>query len=119
LDSGSSYRPNTRMKNIQVIDGALNAVYDIFAATDQDFVLIFPDGQDVAFIGEVQARGNNKELDEAFERIWKRRIPKRDAMGIDGTLFYELDHKKQYYPTRRDEEARNPDGTPLRQPASA
>lgn len=102
------------MKNIQVIDGALNAVYDIFAATDIEFGLIFPDGHDVAFIGEVQARGNEKELDEALARIWRRRIPKRDAMGIHGTLFYELDHKKQYYPTRRDEEARNPDGSHLR-----
>ena len=51
------------MKNIQVIDGALNAVYDIFAATDE--------GCDVVFADEV-------------------------------------------YPTRRDEEAKNPDGTDLR-----
>jgi len=29
------------MKNIQVIDGALNAVYDIFQATDEEFSLIF------------------------------------------------------------------------------
>jgi hypothetical protein len=106
------------MKNIQVIDGALNAVYDIFSATDEEFALIFPDGQDVAFIGEVQARGNGKKLDEALARIWRRRIPKREAMGIHGTLFYELDLKKQYYPTRRDEEARNPDGSHLRQPAA-
>jgi hypothetical protein len=108
-----------RMKNIQVIDGALNAVYDIFAATDEEFALIFPDGEDIAFIGEVQARGCKKELDEAFTRIWRRRVPKRDAMGIHGTLFYELDHKKRYYPTRRDEEARNPDGSHLRQSAGA
>lgn len=102
------------MKNIQVIDGALNAVYDIFAATDEEFALIFPDGQDVAFIDEVQARGKKKELDDAFERMWKRRVPKRNAIGIHGVLFYELEHKKKYYPTRRDEEARNPDGSHLR-----
>src|ERR1700744_615561 len=84
------------MKNIQVIDGSLNAVYDIFSATDEEFALIFPDGQDVAFIGEVQARGNVGKLDEAFARIWRRRIPKCDAMGIHGILFYELDQKKQY-----------------------
>ena len=35
-------------------------------------------------------------------------------MGMHGVLFYELDHKKQYYPTRRDEEAVNPDRTALR-----
>jgi len=102
------------MKNIQVIDGADNSVYDIFAATDEEFILIFPEGEDVAFIEEVLAHGPDKELDEAFSCLWKRRIPKRDAMGIHGILFYELDHKKKYYPTRRDEEAINPDGTCLR-----
>ena len=102
------------MKNIQVIDGADNSVYDVFAATDEEFALIFPGGEDVAFVDEVMARGPEKELDDAFTRIWQRRIPKRDAMGIHGLLFYELEHKKQYYPTRRDEEASNPDGTRLR-----
>ena len=102
------------MKNIQVIDGADNSVYDIFAATDDEFALIFPEGQDVAFVDEVMTRGPEHSLDEAFTRIWKRRIPKREVMGIHGLLFYELDHKRQYYPTRRDEEAINPGGTRLR-----
>jgi hypothetical protein len=93
------------MKNIQVFDGALNAVYDIFAATDEEFALIFPAGQDVAFIDEVLARGPRQDLDEAFARIWQRRVKKSEAMGIHGLLFYELEHKKVYYPTRRDEEA--------------
>lgn len=103
------------MKNIQVIDSALNAVYDIFAATEEEFALIFPPGQDVAFIDEVLARGPRESLDSAFMRIWQRRVLKREVMGIHGLLFYELGQKKQYYPTRKDEEARNPDGTPLRQ----
>jgi len=102
------------MKNIQVFDSAINAVYDIFAATDEEFSLIFPTGEDVAFINEVYARENIEELNQAFERIWKRRIPKKDAMGIHGILFYELDDKKEFYPTRRDEEAINPDGSRLR-----
>jgi hypothetical protein len=102
------------MKNIQVIDGAINSVYDIFQATEEEFSLIFPPGQDVAFIEEVMERGPTEELNVAFERIWKRRIPKRDAMGIHGLLFYELDVKMKYYPTRRDEEAINPNGSLLR-----
>ena len=102
------------MNNIQVFDGADNSVYDIFAATDEEFALIFPNGEDVAFIDEVLARGPAMELDAAFTRIWTRCIRKRDAKGIHGLLFYELEHKKQYYPTRRDEEAINPDGTLLR-----
>jgi hypothetical protein len=102
------------MKNIQVIDGADNCVYDIFEATDEEFSLIFPAGEDVAFIDEVMSRGSKEALDSAFTRIWERRIKKCDAMGIHGVLFYELEYKKQYYPTRRDEEAQNPGGFKLR-----
>jgi hypothetical protein len=102
------------MRNIQVFDGAENAVFDIFAATDEEFALIFPEGEDVAFIDEVLARGPEQAFTEAFDRIWKRRIPKREAMGIHGLLFYELEHKKPFYPSRRDEEAVNPNGSRLR-----
>jgi len=102
------------MKNIQVIDGADNSVYDIFQATDEEFSLIFPDGQDVAFIDEVWDRGRAEDLGRAFKQIWTRRIPKKDAMGIHGLLFYQLNSKMKYYPTKRDEEAINPDGSILR-----
>lgn len=102
------------MKNIQVIDGADNCVYDIFQATDQEFALVFPVGEDVAFIDEVYARGQKDALDRAFSSIWSRRIPKATAHGIHGLLFYELAHKKRYYPSRRDEEASNPNGSRLR-----
>jgi hypothetical protein len=110
----SPYLKLKRMKNIQVIDGAVNSVYDIFQATDEEFALIYPPGEDVAFIDEVYERGPGVELSAAFERIWTRRIPKRDAMGIHGLLFFELDVKMKYYPTRRDEAAINPDGSLLR-----
>lgn len=102
------------MKNIQVIDGADNCVYDVFAATDEEFALIFPERTDVAFIDEVLARPQQEQVDLAFSAIWKRRVRKTEISGIHGTLFYELEHKKQYYPTRRDEEAVNPNGSPLR-----
>lgn len=102
------------MKNIQVIDGADNCVYDIFSATDDEFALIFPAGTDVAFIDEVYRQGDVSVLDDAFNRIWNRRQRKRDVRGIHGTLFYEHSEKKVYYPTRRDEEAVNPDGSSLR-----
>lgn len=102
------------MNNIQVIDGAINSVYDIFQATDDEFSLIFRAGEDVAFIEEVKERANVEELGKALAEIWKRRIPKREAMGIHGILFYELEMKMKYYPTRRDEEAINPNGSRLR-----
>ena len=102
------------MKNIQVIDGAVNCAYDIFAATDEEFSLIFPEGQDVAFIDEVYARGDEKTLNDVFNAIWSRRIPKREVHGIHGLLFYQLEEKKVYYPTRKDEEAINPGGSGIR-----
>ena len=103
------------MKNIQIIDGAMNCVFDIFGATEEEFGLIFPPGQDIAFIDDVYASQEARnELDKAFSAIWSRRIQKNAVRGIHGTLFYELDAKKRYYPTRRDEEAVNPDGSRLR-----
>jgi len=106
------------LKNIQVIDGAANCVYDIFAATDDEFSLIFPRGEDIAFIDEVQARcaenSASSRLEEALGKIWQRPIAKCDVQGIHGVLFYELEQKKQYYPTRRDRDAANRDGSRLR-----
>ncbi|NGZ86392.1 hypothetical protein [Duganella aceris] len=102
------------MKNIQIFDGAENAVYDIFAATDEEFALIFSPSTDVAFIDEVYEQQSAEILDTIFTAIWQRRVQKSQAMGIHGILFYENEHKKVYYPTRRDEEAVNPEGSQLR-----
>ena len=41
----------TVMKNIQIIDGAVNATYNIFQATDDEFRQIFPEsGQDLEVV---------------------------------------------------------------------
>jgi len=38
------------MKNIRVIDGALNCTFSIFQATEDEFVLLFPDPrQDIQY----------------------------------------------------------------------
>lgn len=102
------------MKNIQVIDGAENCAYDIFAATDGEFSVIFPQGEDIAFIDEVFSRADQANLEKALTIIWTRRLRKNEALGIHGILFYQHEHKKAFYPTRRDEEAVNPDGSRLR-----
>ncbi|AVB20695.1 MULTISPECIES: hypothetical protein [Pseudomonas syringae group] len=102
------------MKNIQIIDGAENCVYDIFGATEDEFFLIFLNGTDIAFIDEVYANGSSEKLDAVFDKIWKRPVMKGDVQGIHGTLFYELEGKKIYYPSRLDREAVNPDGSLLR-----
>lgn len=106
------------MKNIMVIDGALNCVYDIFQASDDEFALIFPGNTDIAFIEDVWSESMPEEhlklLGQVFQNLWNRPVKKRDANGIHGLLFYELKEKKIYYPTLRDEEAVNPNGSRLR-----
>ncbi|MDB5807083.1 MAG: hypothetical protein JWN73_4405 [Betaproteobacteria bacterium] len=102
------------MKNIQIIDGAQNCVYDIFAATDKQFLLLFPRDTDIAFIDEIYAREDEKAVSAALTRMWTRPVRKSKAQGIHGILFYQLEEKKAYYPTRRDRDAVNPGGTRLR-----
>ena len=97
-----------------VIDGAENSVYDVFSVSDDDFALIFPERTDIAFIEDVERWTDAEAVFEALTRAWPHRIPKREAMGIHGIVFYGLYVKRKYYPTLRDEEAVNPDGSRLR-----
>lgn len=102
------------MKNIQIIDGAQNCVYDIFSATDEEFLFLFPAGVDIAFIDEIYTDSDSELLDAIFNKIWQRRIKKSEVQGIHGVIFYGLNEKMIYYPARKDEEAINPDGSKLR-----
>ena len=86
----------------------------LYSGTEDEFAVLFPDGTDVAFSDEIFDRGNEQSLIALFTNIWKRRILKKDAHGIHGIIFYGLPEKKQYYPTRKDEEAINPNGSRLR-----
>lgn len=97
------------MKNIQVIDGAINCVYSIFQVEDSTFEKIFPEpGQNIEFIEDLIERISEKELDEIMTPVWRNRIEKEDAIGIHGTLFYELLSKKKFYPNKRESDANLP-----------
>ena len=99
---------------IQVIDGAENCVYDTFSASESDFSRLFPNGSDIAFSEDLFRRDDVDEIAEILEKLWTNRVPKTQTMGIHGTLFYGMEHKRAYYPTLRDEEAINPNGSRLR-----
>lgn len=88
------------MKNIQVIDGAENCAYDIFEASDALFYFIFPHGRDIAFIEDLKKAGISDEIEREFVNMWGRPLNKKKVRGIDGTLFYELYEKAEYYPNR-------------------
>jgi hypothetical protein len=88
------------MKNIQVIDGAINCAYDVYAATEEDFLSIFPaSGQDIQFIEDIK---DQESVTQALSRLWQKRLAKSEIRGIHGTLFYELPAKKQFYPNKQD-----------------
>jgi hypothetical protein len=83
------------MKNIQVFDRAENATFSIFQATDEEFAALFPSpGQDMEFIEDCK-------VDIDMSSIWERPILKRDAMGIHGSLFFEFEDRKKYYPATK------------------
>ena len=96
------------MKNIQVIDGALNAAYDIWAVDDELFDLIFPgQGQNVEFIEDftdrVWSKLNEEQRRKIYDRWWRNPVPKHEVVGIHGTLVYELKGSKmECYPTKRE-----------------
>ena len=77
------------MKNIQIIDGASNATFSIFQATDEEFAAIFPDGTDMELSEDFFSRLGQEEAGRVIGPLWKRPILKRDAQGIHGTLFYD------------------------------
>ncbi|HMO75242.1 MAG TPA: hypothetical protein PKD99_14165 [Sphingopyxis sp.] len=76
------------MKNVQIIDGAANATFSIFQATEEEYTAIFPDGRDMELIEDLFARLGDDAAAQALNPIWNRPILKRDAVGIHGTLFY-------------------------------
>lgn len=91
------------MKNVQVIDGALNAAYTIFAVTEDEFRFIFPDeGQNVEVIEDMVERLGDARVGEIMAPVWDREIPKPDVSGIHGTLFYGLPEKRKYYENKRE-----------------
>ena len=92
-----------RVKHIQVIDGAANAAYTIFAVTEDEFNLIFPgEGQDIEFIEDFIDRLGDSRVGEIMRPIGIRKVAKPHVCGIHGTLFYELLWKKKYYENKRE-----------------
>ena len=97
------------LKNIQVVDGAENATYSIFQATEEEFTLIFPGaGQDLEVIEDLFRRAGVEAATAALASIWARPVRKRDAQGIHGTLFYGYEADRMHLPSSKSEIDRDP-----------
>lgn len=88
-----------------MIDGALNATFSVFQATEQEFSLIFPgSGQDIEISEDFHRRVGAKKAEAVLSLIWGRPILKCDVQGIHGTLYYDLgDDRRQYLPVTKRE----------------
>jgi len=96
------------MKNIQVIDGATNCAYCIYQISDDNFTLIFPtEGQDIEFIDDLFSRLGEHKAEEILSPIWERRVDKKNILGLHGTLFYQMEFKKKFYPNKQESDLDN------------
>ncbi len=93
------------MKNIQVIDDAINCTYDVFSISDDFFFEIFPHGQDVEFVEDFFERVGEIRALKILNKLWENRQNKKALEGIHGTLFYGLkEEKAPFYPSKREAE---------------
>lgn len=91
------------MKNIQIIDGALNATFSVVQVADDEFASIFPNGQDMEFIEDFVARLGEETAGAVLSAIWERPILKKEAQGIHGTLFYDGGDRREHVPPTKRE----------------
>lgn len=91
------------MKNIQIIDGAVNATFSIFQATDDEFVAIFPEGRDIELVEDLIERIGEEAAGSVLTPLWSRPILKPDALGVHGTLFYDNELRRHHIPPSKRE----------------
>jgi len=93
------------MKNIQVIDDAINCTFDIYSISDDLFIEIFPQEQDVEFVEDFFERVGEIRAQEILNKLWENWQDKKNLEGIHGTLFYGLkEEKSSFYPTKKEAE---------------
>jgi hypothetical protein len=92
------------MKNIQIIDGADDATYSIFQASDEEFEAIFPvSGQDIEVTDDYVSRVGEDAANRTLSKVWERPIHKRDVQGIHGTLFFDYKERSRHLPESKRE----------------
>jgi hypothetical protein len=91
------------MKNIQIIDGATNATFSLFQATEGEFAVIFPGNQDMEIVEQFITRVGEARAGEVLAPIWQRPVLKCEAQGIHGTLFYDTGGSDERIPPTKRE----------------
>jgi hypothetical protein len=91
-----------QMKNIQVIDGAFNSVFELYSVSDEVFVRLFPGGADISFMEDFP------DDDPVWIDFYQKPVRKRDVIGIHGTLHLnDKSIKSPCFPTRREADVKS------------
>ena len=71
------------MKHVEIVDGALNSRFEIYAVSDEDFGRIFG-SKDEVYLEDLQEPLQN---DAAFwDRFYASEVDRRTVVGIHGVL---------------------------------
>ena len=94
------------MKNIQIIDGAANSIFEIYEVDDFIFNEIFTNDKDVVFISDVCKYSDftKEEVMMFWQKVYSCRKNKKSINGIHGTLHLEGSNcRKNYYPEGKED----------------
>ena len=93
------------MKNIQIIDGACNSVFEIYAIDDETFGNIFDNGKDVVFLSDLTEYldYDKPEIQTFWLKVYSIKVDKKTVNGIHGTLHLDGSNcEKRYFPARKE-----------------
>jgi len=93
------------VKNVQVIDGAGNSVFEIYAVSDDEFDVVFKKGTDIAFPEDVAQRIAEEYGETFWNSFYRNRVDKKRVKGIHGTLHLSGSCcRKEWFPTLQESE---------------
>lgn len=72
------------MKNIEIVDGALNSRFEIYAVTDEIFARLFPVGTDEIYLEDLD---EHVQEDATFwNQVYAQALDRQSVQGIHGIL---------------------------------
>ena len=86
------------VKNVQIIDGAVNSVFEIYEIDDFSFEEIFTNDRDVVFMSDITKYLDcNEESVSFWQKLYSNRKDKKSINGIHGTLHLEGSNCQKIY----------------------
>ena len=72
------------MKNIEIVDGALNSRFEIYTVDDEVFQKLFPEEKDEIYLEDLSEELQNDAA--LWDQVYAREVDRRSVQGIHGIL---------------------------------